>query len=59
VEENRVKVLNVAGPRASNEPDVGEFVMAVLDAVFRTYYARPSTLCLSLQKLRGHENQLY
>jgi hypothetical protein len=33
-EENRVKVLNVAGPRASKKPDVGEFVMAALDAVF-------------------------
>lgn len=34
MEENRVKVLNVAGPLASKGPDVGEFVMAVLDAVF-------------------------
>jgi hypothetical protein len=34
VEENRVKVLNVAGPRVSTEPDIGEFVMAVIDAVF-------------------------
>jgi hypothetical protein len=34
VEENRVKVLNVARPHASKKPDVGEFVMAVLDAVF-------------------------
>jgi Circularly permutated YpsA SLOG family len=34
VEENGVKVLNVADPRASKEPDVGEFVMAVLDAAF-------------------------
>jgi hypothetical protein len=34
VEENRVKVLNVAGPRTSKEPDIGEFVMVVLGAVF-------------------------
>ena len=34
MEEDRVKVLNVAVPRASKEPDAGEFVMAVLDAVF-------------------------
>jgi hypothetical protein len=34
VEENRVKVLNVAGPRVSTEPDIGEFVMAVIDAGF-------------------------
>jgi len=29
-----VKVLNVAGPRASKEPKVGQFVMALLDEVF-------------------------
>jgi hypothetical protein len=28
-----VKVLNVAGPRASTEPKVGQFVMALLDEV--------------------------
>jgi hypothetical protein len=28
-----VKVLNVAGPRASSEPEVGQFVMALLDGV--------------------------
>jgi Circularly permutated YpsA SLOG family len=27
IEEHRVKILNVAGPRASNELGVGEFVM--------------------------------
>jgi hypothetical protein len=31
VEEHRVKVLNVAGPRASKAPNVGQFVMALLD----------------------------
>jgi hypothetical protein len=30
VEEHKVKVLNVAGPQASNEPGVGEFVMRTL-----------------------------
>jgi hypothetical protein len=30
-EERRVKVLNVAGPQASNEPGVGEFVRRTLD----------------------------
>ena len=30
--ENQVKVLHVAGPRASEEPTIGEFVNAVLDA---------------------------
>jgi putative molybdenum carrier protein len=33
VQENSVKVLNVAGPRASKEPKVGQFVMALLDEV--------------------------
>jgi hypothetical protein len=34
VEEHRVKVLNVAGPRASKEPGVGEFVMKILEEAF-------------------------
>jgi hypothetical protein len=34
VEEHGAKVLNVAGPRASKEPDVGEFVMSILDKAF-------------------------
>ena len=33
-EKHRVKILNVAGPRASNEPGVGEFVMSTLDKAF-------------------------
>jgi hypothetical protein len=33
-EEHRVTILNVAGPRASNEPGVGEFVMRILDKAF-------------------------
>ena len=33
VQENSVKVLNVAGPRASTEPKVGQFLMALLDEV--------------------------
>jgi hypothetical protein len=32
-EYHDVKVLNVAGPRASKEPKVGQFVMALLDEV--------------------------
>jgi len=32
-EYHDVKVLNVAGPRASTEPRVGQFVMALLDEV--------------------------
>ena len=34
VEKHGVKVLNVAGPRASEEPGVGEFVMSTLDKAF-------------------------
>jgi Circularly permutated YpsA SLOG family len=34
VEEHRVKVLNVAGPRASKEPKVWEFVIRTLDEAF-------------------------
>jgi hypothetical protein len=33
-EEHRVKILNVAGPRASNEPGVAEFVMRTLEEAF-------------------------
>jgi hypothetical protein len=32
-EYHDVKVLNVAGPRVSTEPNVGQFVMALLDEV--------------------------
>jgi hypothetical protein len=31
--ENEIQVLNVAGPRHSEEPDVGEFVIQTLQAV--------------------------
>jgi Circularly permutated YpsA SLOG family len=34
VRQNRVKVLNMAGPRASKEPGVGEFVMRTLQVAF-------------------------
>jgi hypothetical protein len=34
VEEHRVKILNVAVPRASGEPGVGEFVMRTLEEAF-------------------------
>jgi putative molybdenum carrier protein len=32
--EHDVRVLNVAGPRASTEPEVGAFVRAILDRAF-------------------------
>jgi hypothetical protein len=31
VQEKGIKVLNVAGPRGSNEPEVGAFVKAILE----------------------------
>jgi hypothetical protein len=34
LEEHRIGTLNVAGPRASQEPEIGEFVLAVLKAAF-------------------------
>ena len=36
VETHRIRVLNVAGPRASGEPDVGEFVRSTLDRALGT-----------------------
>lgn len=34
VEENKIKVLNVAGPRESNEPSIGNFVRRTLEQAF-------------------------
>jgi hypothetical protein len=33
IEQNKIKVLNVAGPRSSTEPTIEEFVKTVLEAV--------------------------
>jgi hypothetical protein len=33
LEEFDVKILNIAGPRRSNEPDVGEFIWQVMDGL--------------------------
>jgi hypothetical protein len=38
--KHRVRVLNIAGPRASKEPDVYELVIALLDQVFPRARAR-------------------
>jgi hypothetical protein len=32
IQQNRVHILNVAGPRASDEPSVCDFVIMVLDS---------------------------
>jgi RimJ/RimL family protein N-acetyltransferase len=42
IEGNRIQVLNVAGPRASEEPEVGEFVRTVLSAAWDTARDRPT-----------------
>jgi hypothetical protein len=34
IEDGSVRTLNVAGPRASQEPEIGDFVRAVLTAAF-------------------------
>ena len=34
IEDNHIQVLNVAGPRASEQPEVGSFVTAVLHRLF-------------------------
>src|SRR5207248_2214792 len=36
VSQNKIVVLNVAGPRASQEPQAGEFVRRVLEGAFGT-----------------------
>lgn len=36
VRRHRIAVLNVAGPRVSEEPGIGEFVQAVLTRVFKS-----------------------
>ena len=36
---NGIRILNVAGPRASKEPEVGEFLKSVLDACRNTMSA--------------------
>jgi len=35
LQQNNIRVLNVAGPRASKEPAVAEFVIATLDAALK------------------------
>jgi hypothetical protein len=34
MQQNNIRVMNVAGPRASKEPEVGKFVEQVLTATF-------------------------
>jgi hypothetical protein len=44
VADNEIATLNVAGPRASKEPELGEFVKEVLEAAFPAWcsgYALP------------------
>jgi hypothetical protein len=39
IREHRIKILNVAGPRASKEPEVDAFAKGVLEAAF---FPRPT-----------------
>jgi hypothetical protein len=43
VREQRIAVLNVAGSRASEEPQAGEFVVALLDAAWQSGDIAPGT----------------
>jgi len=40
ISENHIRVLNVAGPRASNEPAVARFVIETLEGLFNVARAR-------------------
>jgi len=39
---NQIEILNVAGPRSSKEPDIGVFVMKVLDAIAGSIIGSPA-----------------
>jgi hypothetical protein len=34
IQQNNIRVLNVAGPRASKEPEIAQFVISILDHAF-------------------------
>jgi len=40
IREHKIKILNVAGPRASQAPEVGKFVRAILEKAFVTFLPR-------------------
>ena len=42
VSDNGIEILNVAGPRASKEPKVGEFVIQTLDLTFGSKIESPA-----------------
>jgi hypothetical protein len=35
LQDNGMQILNIAGPRASKEPSVAQFVIETFDSVFR------------------------
>lgn len=41
VQQHKIRVLNVAGPRASNEPAVPRFVIETLEKLFKVPKSRP------------------
>jgi ribosomal-protein-alanine N-acetyltransferase len=53
VQENQVRVLHVAGPRASEEPGIGDFVKTVLDSWHEVLAASPvATPILTTARLK-------
>jgi hypothetical protein len=56
VADNEIKALYVAGPRASKEPNVAEFVMGVLKEVF---ILRRATMSLILMRPNERVLALY
>jgi len=57
VEQHGVKVLNVAGPRASKEPGVVNFLAAVLDRVLGNTESLGWISSALQSRLSGHEAQ--
>jgi len=37
IRKHEVKILNVAGPRASGEPDIGTFIHSIFDELFENW----------------------
>jgi len=50
--ENHIQVLNVAGPRASKEPEVGAFVSAVLGKTWDAEREASSTIAATIETER-------
>ena len=51
IRDHRIQVLNLAGPRASGEPEVGAFVQAVLDKAWEAATASDLTARIVTERL--------